>query len=81
MKLDQNIDFSIKIGPKFINFTKTKPFIHQNLDPNIFLKKGKYMESQEKLTKLEALEITSSNFLDLSMDFHFIAETIQLGKP
>ena len=36
MKLDQNIDFSIKIGPKFINFTKTKPFIHQNLDPNIF---------------------------------------------
>ena len=39
------------------------------------------MESQEKLTKLEALEITSSNFLDLSMDFHFIAETIQLGKP
>ena len=39
MKLDQNIDFSIKIGPKFINFSKNKPFIHQNLDQNIFKKK------------------------------------------
>ena len=38
------------------------------------------MERQEKLTKLKALEITSSNFLDLLMDFHFIVETIQLGK-
>ena len=81
MKWDQNIDFSIKIGPKFINFTKTKPFIHQNLDQNIKKKTGKYMESQEKLTKLEALEITSSNFLGSSMGFHFAAQTIQLAKP
>ena len=81
IKLDQNIDFSIKIGPKLVNFHQNWTIYPSKPWPKWLKNMGKHMKTPEKLSKLEALEITSSNFLGSSMGFHFAAQTIQLAKP
>ena len=81
IKLDQNMDFSIKIGPKLVNFHQNWTIYPSKPWPKWLKNMGKHMKTLEKLSKLEALEITSSNFLGSSMGFHFAAQTIQLAKP
>ena len=81
IKLDPNMDFSIKIGPKLVNFHQNWTIYPSKPWPKWLKNMGKHMKTPVKLSKLEALEITSSNFLGSSMDFHFAAQTIQLAKP
>ena len=73
IKLDQNMDFSIKIGPKLVNFHQNWTIYPSKPCPKWLKNMGKHMKTPEKLSKLEALEITSSNFLG--------SQTIQLAKP
>ena len=81
----RNSHFSIKIGPKLVNFHQNSAIYPSKPWPKWLKNMGKHMKTPVKLSKkLEALEIRSSNFLGSSiMDFHFAAQDHPacLAKP